>query len=199
MLNNLSSPFICKVSRKTKDQAKKILKVTQITTMKYHLKPTSPPFTVLKTPRWVLMAKLRTMALTRTCPSSANLNRKSRIRRILTVMIATTLNFKGVGAASHNLWPCGDQDSKLLKSRKRARVKAHQNTVAAAHLRQTVLRSTTGLKYPKLTIQKRLRRPQSQSNCSMKLNRLRRSTKFRKTFKQVLRKNWKLIWSMNQK
>ena len=135
------------------------------------------------------------MALIRTCPSSAIYSLKPRKRRILTVKKVITLNSKGVGAVSRNLWPCGGQPSSLMKSKTLVKAKAHRTKAAVAHHLRAALKSTINLSVPKLAMQKNLRHPPSLSDFSLKLNRLRRLTNNRMTFNRGSRKSLKPIRS----
>jgi hypothetical protein len=141
------------------------------------------------------MANLKTMALIRICLSSAIYSLKPRKRRILTVKKVTTLNSKGVGAASRNLWPCGGQPSRLMKSKTLVKAKAPRTKAAVAPHRRVALKSTINLSVRKLAMQKTLRHPPSLSDFSLKLNRLRRLTNVRMTFNQGSRKSLKPIES----
>jgi hypothetical protein len=190
--SSLSNLITCRSINKT---SKRIRIVTQNTTMKFHLKLTSRLTTGPKMLKWVPITNLKTMALIRTCPSSAIYSLKPRKRRILTVKKVTTLNSKGGGAASRNLWLCGGQPSSLMKCKTLVKAKAHRTKAAVARHRRAALKSTISLSVPKLTMQKKLRHPQSLSDFSLKLNRLRQLTNNRMTFNWGSRKSLKPIRS----
>ena len=190
--SSLSSIITCLRINKTSNRTRI---VTQNTTMKFHLKLTSRLSTGPKMLKWVPMMNLKTMALIRTCLSSAIYSLKPIKRRILTVKKVTTLNSKDGGAASRNLWLCGGQPSSLMMCKTLVKAKAHRTKAAVARHRRAALKSTISLSVPKLAMQKKLRHPPSLSDFSLKLNRLRRLTNNRMTFNRGSRKSLKPIRS----